>query len=171
MIMRVKKFDLKFVIDVFVCIFNLLASPANSAVYQSITSNDISQLIAKDQRVKLVFIFTSWCPYCKKGYESLVSIAEKYNSKQLLTIPISVDEKTADLEAFLKQYAKIDIIPNNYKLQDANIEVTKLSGLGINFGGSIPHVALLDNDNQVIIEGRFDDKYLKALISLLIKNK
>lgn len=155
----------------FVSAMIVMANIAVASGYQAINADELSKLISQDQRVKLVFLFTSWCPYCKIGYEKAINITEKYSPKKLLVLPISIDEKTSDLDDFLIKHAKVNAIPVNYRLHGGSAEIQKLSALGINFGGSIPYIALLDEKNKVIVDGRFDEKYLEVLIAQLMKNK
>lgn len=164
-------FRYMFAVAMIVIISVSLGFPAFAANYQTVNADALMQVISKDKSVKFVFLFTSWCPYCKKGYEKVLDLAQKYDHKKLLVIPVSLDENASDLNDFLAKYAKPNIISVNYLLLGGQPEIQKLTKLGINFVGSIPYIALLDDNNKIIVEGRFDEKYVDAMISLLVKNK
>ena len=106
-----------------------------------------------------------------KVASALVSNKEKSLKHRMQADSVSLDENANDLNDFLAKYAKPKIVPVNYQLLGGQPEIQKLAKLGINFVGSIPCIALLDDNNKIIVEGKFDEKYIDAMISLLVKNK
>lgn len=55
-------------------------------------------------KVLLVDFFASWCAPCKASFPALNEIHAKYGDKGFAIVGVSVDEKRADLEVFLKKY-------------------------------------------------------------------
>jgi thiol-disulfide isomerase/thioredoxin len=54
-------------------------------------------------KVALVDFWASWCAPCKRSFPLMREINEKFASRGFLVVAISVDEKQADMQAFLKK--------------------------------------------------------------------
>lgn len=55
-------------------------------------------------KVLLVDFFASWCAPCKASFPALNELQAKYSAKGFSVIAVNVDEKRADMEAFLKKH-------------------------------------------------------------------
>ena len=54
-------------------------------------------------KVVLIDFWASWCPPCKKSFPALNELHQRYGTNGLVIIAVNVDEKRADMEAFLKK--------------------------------------------------------------------
>lgn len=53
-------------------------------------------------KVVLVDFWASWCPPCKASFPVLEELQKKYGPQGFVVLAISVDEKKADMDGFLK---------------------------------------------------------------------
>lgn len=142
------------------------------ANFESIDAKDMQSVIsAGDAKVKVVFVFTTWCKYCKIGYLKLKEIASLYSAADLKVIPMSLDEKQSQFENFVQEYNKEKIIPKVYRIKFSSSRdlVKELANAKIEYQGSIPHVTVFNKEGKVLIDGRFEGDYLAALVESLIK--
>jgi thiol-disulfide isomerase/thioredoxin len=52
-------------------------------------------------KVMLVDFWASWCGPCRQSFPQLDALYQKYHSRGFVVIGVSVDEKAADMKAFL----------------------------------------------------------------------
>jgi len=89
--------------------FGLPDSPSKASegdVVQSFTLPDLQgkmQQLPKDKYILLNF-WATWCPPCRQEMPSMVSLSEKYKSKGLNVIAVSVDRDADALAGFVKEY-------------------------------------------------------------------
>ena len=142
------------------------------STYEVIDAKDMNSVIsAGDSKVRVVFVFTSWCKYCKIGYLKLKEIASQYSTADLKVIPMSLDEKPSQFENFVRDYNKETIIPKVYRVNYSNSRelVKELANAKIEYQGSIPHVTVFNKEGKALIDGRFEGDYLAALVESLVK--
>lgn len=56
-------------------------------------------------KVLLVDFFASWCAPCQKSFPVMEKLHQEYAGKGLVIVAISVDQKKADLDRFLKKHS------------------------------------------------------------------
>lgn len=147
----------------------VLAAETN---HEIIDAKDITSLLsANDAKVKVAFIFTSWCRYCKVGFQQIKVIASQYSTSDLKIIPISLDDKQSQFESFVDSYNKDLVIPKVYRVNFSNSRelVKELANAKIQYQGAIPHVTVYNKEGKVLIDGTFNGEYLSALVESLIK--
>lgn len=100
---------------------------------------------------RVVMIYTSWCPYCRKKMPGLIDLE---NTKEGSIIPISVDENYSDFTGFVKRYkqAPFRFILNKGReteLADA------LEKYGVRPWQGYPTIVFINEANKVVGQGNF----------------
>jgi thiol-disulfide isomerase/thioredoxin len=101
----------------------------------------------------LLFVYASWCPYCKKQFAMLKALQSRYASDQLAISYIALDEDAYDLSRFLMDnYPQLPFTP--YHVSPANRESfsTTLIGHGFTPDGAIPHLLLFAPSGKPVKE-------------------
>jgi thiol-disulfide isomerase/thioredoxin len=97
-------------------------------------------------KYKLIYVFASWCPYCSHKIPTLLQL-HKTHQNNLSMYFISLDESPNALQPLsskLPKDLKIFIMPKN-EIMDF------FSQLNLDFQHNIPAFALLDTQNNVVI--------------------
>jgi|GEM_PF-1309109 len=126
---------------------------------KTITKNDIYG--------KVVFLnfFATWCPPCKAETPGIVALYNKYSSRGLIVLGISVDQEnpTERVKDFVQAYRI------NYPVAIADREIVRL------FGDirSIPTSFLIDKNGRIRkrLVGYQDESTLERLIQHLLEEK
>lgn len=93
------------------------------------------ELAASGGKPALLFLYASWCPYCKKQFP----IIEELSKSGYHIIPVSVDKDAAALATFLgKNHPHTPLAP--YIAENSGDIMTWLGGLGLSYRGSIPYM-------------------------------
>lgn len=71
----------------------MLGKPAPEKSFVT-TDNTERKLGGKDEKVKLVCFYASWCGYCKRTLPKFQKLQEKYKDKDVEFIAISLDDRT-----------------------------------------------------------------------------
>tara|TARA_R110002072_G_scaffold215705_1_gene372774 strand:- start:366 stop:860 length:495 start_codon:yes stop_codon:yes gene_type:complete len=100
---------------------------------------------------RVLMIYTSWCPYCRKKMPGLIDLE---NTKPGSVIAVSVDENYSDFTGFIKRYkdAPFKFILNNgseYAL------VKELKQYGAKAWKGYPTIMFLDENGKVVAQGNF----------------
>jgi len=66
--------------------------------------NGVAQGLPKGQVVLLNF-WATWCPPCREEIPSMAALQQRYASRGLKVIAVSVDRRDADVAGFVKEYA------------------------------------------------------------------
>ena len=56
-------------------------------------------------KVVLVDFWASWCVPCAKSFPAMDELYHKYKDRGLVVVAVSVDDKAADMEKFLKKHS------------------------------------------------------------------
>ncbi len=99
----------------------------------------------------LLFIYTSWCPYCKKAYPKITALARKY-AGNITPVALSMDTDEEALAAFLSSQEEppfLLLIPREGEHQGVMEELTRLSP---DYAGGVPYVMVLDREGQLFAE-------------------
>ncbi len=120
------------------------ASGKASAQYYELSPQEIVDYVNKSKGRKVIFIYASWCPHCRKAFPQLMAIEEKKSGS---IFAVSVDKKKKDIINYLKKYGKLPLRPIILKGSDKH-GVEKAFGVSPRSG--VPHFILLDEDNNVV---------------------
>ena len=77
-------------------------------------------------KVIIVDFWASWCGPCRAAFPALSEIAEKYKSRGVVVVGISVDEDKADMEAFVRKASpKFAIVrdPNSKLIEKLDVQI------------------------------------------------
>jgi len=122
-----------------------------------------SAITAAKGKVVLVDCWATWCGPCVSSFPKVVKKSEKYGSKGLTVISVSLDDlsNTDDVNTFLKnQHATFQNFQINFR------ENSMQQGLQdkLGFQGSIPHAALFDRTGKRVWSGNAGNPELEQLI-------
>ncbi len=81
----------------------LIGNAAPAWIATDITGKPVSLADLKGKMVLLDF-WTTWCPPCRKDAPSLDKLFEKYGSKELVIVGVSVSEERTVVEKFLREH-------------------------------------------------------------------
>ena len=118
----------------------------------------------KGQRAAL-FLYTSWCPYCRRALPEIAKIAQSHPQR---IVAVSLDKDDDTLMRYLnKNYEALPFTP--YVWDRSDIFARPLERFGIKPGRGIPFTALLDEYGYVHKQGVLDPsevaKYLDGSAS------
>jgi peroxiredoxin len=68
--------------------------------------------------VILLTFWATWCPPCKEEIPDLIGLYDKYKQSGLVVLGVSVDESSADVKKFVKQYKVNFPVVMGYDRQD-----------------------------------------------------
>ena len=164
----------RFNIIYFIAVLSVLAvlgfakasKASGPATYSMISASQIASILdeAKGQRT-LVFLYTSWCPYCRKALPEIADIARDYPGR---VVAVSLDKDADTLLRYVqKNYSDIPYTP--YVWDRSDIFAKPLQRFGIKPGNGIPFIALLDEHGYVYKQGVLDPseakKYIEAEVA------
>lgn len=135
----------------------LIKFDSHAAKIQITTADGLNTTLKKnDDSKKVLFFFTSWCPYCKTAIEQVIS-----NQFQNKVVFISLDKNYSQLSAFSPS------LPDNvliYYLANQSEIMSFFDIYGIKYKGSIPYISVLDEDSTLLkddVSLRQLQRYLK----------
>ncbi len=103
-----------------------------------------SSLNAVEDDKKILFFFTSWCPYCKDTIHDIL----KHNSesyKKFFFISLDTDyNKIANLTKNINADIKI------YYMSSPEEVLNIFQNFKLKYNNAIPYIAVLDEDNELI---------------------
>lgn len=102
-------------------------------------------------RPTLLFIYASWCPYCKQEIEALKAIRQRFGTDDLQLLYVSVDQNPFALSQFmLNRQTEERYTPYHVKRADIGTFRESLQNrYGIAFDGSVPHLAIFSADGTL----------------------
>lgn len=138
-------------------LFLYTLNQAYAAEIQIVTSQElVDKLKNNDETKKILLFFTSWCPYCKSAIQNVLDS----NAQSKVTL-ISLDKDYSQISKFAQ------MLPTSMKiycLRNSHEIISFFNSFGIKYGGSIPYIAILDEDNKLLkddVSTRQLHKYLK----------
>ncbi len=106
------------------------------------TDNESFNLRSLEGDVNLIFVWASWCGWCKKQFSDIHKLGKKYEGTDVSVIGINEDKKTQNFKKFLKNNASS--FPN---LKDEKNEFAK----GMKFRG-VPSFLLVDGKGNILFK-------------------
>lgn len=114
----------------------------------------------------LAFLYTSWCPACRKALPDLNRVAEQYGPQGLNVVGVSVDDHVAPLRNYLEGLG-----PRFRPLHvPSNEVVDELARRGIKYRGAIPYIAILDAKGKPVQQGHLRADLLDGAIQALLSD-
>src|SRR4051812_32235055 len=115
-------------------------------------------------KVVLVDFWASWCAPCKQSFSVMKEVHEKFAQRGFVVVTISLDEKKADMEAFLKRNPTPLLV-----LHDPKGRLAEATGIE-----QMPTSFVLGPDGKVVavhrgFEGKATRKAYFAEIEALLK--
>lgn len=121
------------------------ALPSN---LEPITLDEIKSFASADSP-KVIFLYASWCPYCKKQMAGFVHFLDKYPIDDI--IAISTDKEPEKLSHYINQGNPMPFTPYIFVGDDDLMEY--INQAGGNFGGGIPYFATFE-------KGQFKQEFM-----------
>jgi len=127
------------------------SSSTDPAVLASDFGKVETAINAAKGKVVLVDCWATWCGPCRSSFPLLVENNEKYGSKGLVVMSVSVDDPSSadDVKEFLKQ--------QNATFQNFMVEWSGAGQRGmqdrLGLGGGIPHAALFNRRGERVWTG------------------
>ena len=137
----------------FLCVFSAQAEDVGKIL--SITPDNVPRYVETIKGVKLVFIYASWCPTCRKVMPDVVQLST-VNPKSI--IALSVDEDAGQLLQYISENygGKFPLGTTPIVVKEKNsghLRDILRSIWRTDIGEGIPSMVLLDADNNVIAQG------------------
>lgn len=140
---------------------------------KAIAPNDIlNQIDDYEGKPILLYIYTTWCPVCKKQLPNINEMARKFQNSDLRVISVSIDRNidSAGLMDYLDKFKNIYFEPQFLIYNDGFADL--LAQKNIKYNKIIPLTVLLDRQGNV--EARFTghkgEGYLnRKIIKLLVE--
>jgi len=124
----------------------LLSGSANAGVnmgesFPELASFKLEGKLPDTAKAKVVMVdfWASWCDPCKRSFPVMEELHQRYGKDGLVIIAVNVDEKRADMEAFLKKNAVSFAV-----LRDGNQKLVERAGVA-----AMPTSFLIDKDGKV----------------------
>ncbi len=134
----------------FVSLFFIIALPFRTVVAEPLPSNvsvitpsDIISRIEESKEPFALFVFTTWCPYCKKQMAELSKLSAEQRKAMPPLLAVSIDADPHAYSRFTKANAQLPIAMKLYQ-GNASIE-SILHPYGSDFNGGIPYIAVFSN--------------------------
>lgn len=107
----------------------------------------------------LMIIFTSWCPFCKKLFPEVISLANERGEK-LNVVAISVDEDPTAIRGYISSLPQLPpfTVYNNSTDNERSLVQAFLFKNKMNFTGAIPFIAIFQGGEAKQQIGGFVEK-------------
>ena len=117
-------------------------------------------------KVVILDFWASWCVACQESFPALEKLHEKFGSQGVVIVGVSVDDKAADMEKFLKKH------PVKFSIaRDAKQNLNKAADVD-----ALPATFLIDRSGKIRFkhegfDGRATEKEYQAEIKKLLSEK
>jgi len=125
------------------------SSLTSSARIYDIRPSEVARYIKKQPQKKLVYVYASWCPYCKRIFPEII----KMGQKGVKVIAFSVDSERHDLERYLASYGRSVAFPTLRVKNGPNSIGSALAQAGLSYPGTVPYMAVIDKNNKILLQG------------------
>lgn len=111
---------------------------------------------------RIVFIYTSWCPYCRKAMPKIMDLE---NVRPGSIIAVSEDEDHVKFVSYINKYPKIPfMIFLSFQRGQDTLAAALQKTIGAKPWKGFPHAIFLDADNTIVAEGNYTPEDMAAFI-------
>ena len=101
-----------------------------------------------DVRATILYVYTSWCPFCKMQRATMERLAQNQGPNGLQLIGLSFDKHAEEMEEHLSRLPKSAF--TTFWIDNKLAVANGLRSKGANFDGGIPYIALLDTKGNLL---------------------
>lgn len=160
---------MKFCVSVFLVFFSFKGF-IHAQEVEVIKYPDLEKLIAqKDEKVKVINFWATWCKPCIKELPYFEALQEQYTKGEMQVYLISLDD-VENLESRVKPFIEKREITSTVKLLDETDYNSFIDKIDPGWSGAIPATLIIAGKNRRFIEGELDEAKLQELI-IQVKNK
>lgn len=132
--------------------FILFACNASAADLKILSGQQMIKAINQDKNPsKVIFMFASWCGYCKQALPQLVSLTQGDLKGKLQVFYISLDHNYDAIAKFSQALDQNITIYHMTKVEDI---MDFFNTFSIKYNNSVPHITILDNQGNTLADGR-----------------
>ena len=146
---------------IFSFLFLFCDTPAGAGGIEKIhraPAEKIVDFILKQPGRKVIFIYASWCTYCRKNIPAMIDIEK---AKPGSVFAVSVDSRPQALGAYLSQYPEV---PFDALMMQDNRSNAIENAFGVPARRGVPYKILLDENNAVYQSGNFNTDYIAKYV-------
>lgn len=100
-------------------------------------------------RPTLMFVYASWCPWCKKQFPMLDALRMRFDDSKLQVAYVSIDDDAYALSRFLmEEFPEKPFTPYHAAPDMKGDFYGTLADKGFSHSGSVPYLVLLDRDGK-----------------------
>jgi thiol-disulfide isomerase/thioredoxin len=120
----------------------------------TIRASEVASLLRNDSgKSSLVFVYASWCAYCKQMMPDLVDLVRGNQLSQVNLLFLSVDNRKLQLATYIAQYGYEDTFtPYMVKGSAVNSLADVLKSVGGSYNGAIPYIASISSNGRLLGE-------------------
>jgi len=136
----------------------------------TIRASEVAAMLRNNQnKPTLVYVYASWCGFCRQVMPSLINLARNQQLGDLNLLFLSIDNRHLKLATYLAQYDyQNDFTPYMVKGSAVNSLENVLSATGATYRGAIPYMAVVSPTGRVLGEeiGLVTSSRIRDLASL-----
>jgi len=155
--------------SIIICAFAFLISlttlhieSTHAATLKKIAADDfILSVHNDDKEYQLLFLFTSWCPFCKRAISPILNIAPEIQAQTNIVL-LSIDKYDEQIAEFVAAMPENVVI---YHIDNFDDVQYVFKSLHIKYANKIPHYTLLNSKKAVLLDG---DVSLDSILQIIL---
>jgi thiol-disulfide isomerase/thioredoxin len=124
-------------------------APADRSKVHPITVSQLETIMKTDKKPTLVFIYASWCPYCRQQFPIITGLQAEYGEK-LNVVATSIDRTEGELQEFVNAQQPLPFAPYYVPAKENGMFRDWLGRSGADFQGGIPYSVLFDANGKLV---------------------
>ncbi len=130
----------------------LPAIDAMAAELKVLSGEQMIGKIKQDKdKSKVIFMFASWCGFCKQAMAQLVDVSKGDLKDSVGVFYISLDH---DYDALVKFTQNLDQNITIYHMTKVEDITDFFNTFSVNYTNSVPHITIIDSGNKTIADGK-----------------